>query len=116
MVRSLALAAALLFSSSALACPMADAAAFTEAAAKVDQASGATVETLRVTGFPAPTDIDTFAFAAWGGELWAFVRRYGVGSSTDVYQIDASGRMTVVATRIGINAVGAGVSTCASTD
>ena len=41
MVRSLALAAALLFSSSALACPMADAAAFTEAAAKVDQASGA---------------------------------------------------------------------------
>lgn len=83
---------------------------------RVDQASGATVETLRVTGFPAPTDIDTFAFAAWGGELWAFVRRYGVGSSTDVYQIDASGRMTVVATRIGINAVGAGVSTCASTD
>jgi hypothetical protein len=83
---------------------------------RVDQASGATVETLRVTGFPSPRDIDTFAFAAWGGELWAFVRRYGVGSSTDVYQIDASGRMSVVATRIGINAVGAGVSTCASTD
>lgn len=83
---------------------------------RIDQASGSTLETLRVTGFPSPTDIDTFAFAAWGGELWAFVRRYGVGSSTDVYQIDASGRMTVVATRIGINAVGAGVSTCASTD
>lgn len=49
MVRSLALAAALLFSSSALACPMADAAAFTEAAAKVEQASGAKA-TFAVTG------------------------------------------------------------------
>ena len=83
---------------------------------RIDQSSGAVLETLRVSGFPSPTDIDTFAFAAWGGELWAFVRRYGMGSSTDVYQIDATGRMTVVATRIGINAVGAGVSTCASTD
>ena len=49
MVRSLAFAAALLFSSSALACPMADAAAFTEAAAKVEQASGKKA-TFAVTG------------------------------------------------------------------
>lgn len=49
MVRSLAFAAALLMSSSALACPMADAAAFTEAAAKVEQASGKKA-TFAVTG------------------------------------------------------------------
>ena len=41
MVRSIVLGAALLFAAPALACPMADAAAFSEASAKVEQASGA---------------------------------------------------------------------------
>lgn len=83
---------------------------------RIDQFTGTVAETLRISGFPSPTDIDTFAFAAWGGELYAFVRVYGVGSSTDVYRVESSGRLTRVATRIGINVVGAGVSTCAPTD
>jgi hypothetical protein len=82
---------------------------------QIDQATGSTVQSLSVSGFPNPTDIDTFAFAAWGGELYAFVREYGMGSSTDVYRIESSGRMTVVASDIGLNVVGAGVSTCAPT-
>lgn len=82
---------------------------------RIDQFTGTVAETLRISGFPTPTDIDTFAFAAWGGELYAFVRVYGVGSSTDVYRVESSGRLTRVATRIGINVVGAGVSTCAPT-
>jgi Cu+-exporting ATPase len=49
MLRSALIAATLFFAAPALACPMADAAAFNEAAAKVDKASG-TKATFSVEG------------------------------------------------------------------
>ncbi len=82
---------------------------------QIDQSSGSVVQTIRLSGFPSPTDIDTFAFAAWGGDLYIFVREYGMGRSTDVYVVGSTGRLTLVASDIGINVVGAGVSTCAPT-
>ncbi len=82
---------------------------------QIDPTTGRTVTTLNVRGFPDPSNIDTFAFAAWGGELYAFVREYGMGSSTAVYRVDASGSLTRVVAALGINVVGAGVSTCAPT-
>jgi hypothetical protein len=39
-----------------------------------------------------------------------------MGSSTDVYQVTLDGEMTMVWQNIGINVVGAGVSTCAPTE
>jgi hypothetical protein len=39
-----------------------------------------------------------------------------MGESTDVYEVDATGTMRQIADRIGINVVGAGVSTCAPTE
>ena len=48
--------------------------------------------------------------------LFVFVRVYGMGESTAVYRVDsASGRMERVVEGLGINVVGAGVSTCAPT-
>lgn len=80
---------------------------------RLDTASGATVETLGLPGFPSAGDIDTFAFATWNGDFYLFVRLYGMGSSTDVYRVTASGTMTTLRTDVGFDVVGAGVSTCA---
>ena len=70
----------------------------------------------RFQGFPDVGDIDTFAFAAWGGEFWLFVRTYGMGSSTDVYRVTADGTLSRVLEDVGFDVVGAGVSTCAPSD
>jgi hypothetical protein len=64
--------------------------------------------------FPDPAGIDTFAFAYWGGSLWLFVREYGLGNSTDVYSVNpATGAMVMAYPDLGVDIVGAGVSTCA---
>ncbi len=83
---------------------------------QLDKETGQKLETLNMHNFPDPTTIDTFAFATWGGDFWLFVRTSGMGSSTDVYQVTPQGHMTKVAPNIGINVVGAGVSTCAPTE
>jgi len=80
---------------------------------ELDKATGATVETIRLPGFPDPGDIDTFAFATWDGDFYVFVREYGMGSSTDVIKVTRTGAMTTVLEDIGFDIVGAGVSTCA---
>jgi hypothetical protein len=83
---------------------------------RLDPSTGAALDTIQLRSFPDPMEIDTFAFAAWGGELFVFVRVYGMGESTAVYRVDsASGRMERVVEGLGINVVGAGVSTCAPT-
>jgi len=72
-----------------------------------------TLETIALPDFPSASDIDTFAFATWGGSFWLFVRSYGMGSSTDVYEVDSAGHMSTVLEDVGFDVVGAGVSTCA---
>jgi len=83
---------------------------------KIDVDTGRTVETLRLSGMPNPRNIDTFAFATWGGDFWLFIRENGMGESTDVYQVSSSGTMSRVAAGTGMDVVGAGVSTCAPTN
>ncbi len=80
---------------------------------QLDKDNGSTLTTYRLPGFPDAGDIDTFAFATWGGSFWVFVRESGMGNHTDVYEVDASGSMTKVLTDVGFDVVGAGVSTCA---
>lgn len=74
-------------------------------------------EVLQNHSLPAFTtsNLDTFAFATWGSEFYLFVRYYGMGSTTDVYRVSASGQMTLLAGDTGMDVVGAGVSTCAPT-
>ena len=83
---------------------------------QLDKDTGAELDVLRITSFPDVRNIDTFAFATWGGDFWLFVRESGMGSSTDVYQVTPTGKTTLVKQDIGINVVGAGVSTCAPTE
>ena len=83
---------------------------------QLDKTSGAVLSTTKLPGFPDASDIDTFAFAAWGGEHFLFVRVFGMGSTTDVYRVDASGKLSVALEDIGFEIVGAGVSTCAPTE
>lgn len=83
---------------------------------EVDQEDAGIVSSVGLSAFPSPYDIDTFAFAAWGGSFHLFVRVYGMGESTAVYEVTGSGSMTKVVDGLGINVVGAGVSTCASTE
>ena len=83
---------------------------------RINTTNGNTVETIKMTNFPDTSNIDTFAFVTWGGDFWLFVREYGMGTSTDVYQVTTDGQMTKVSSNIGINVVGAGVSTCAPTE
>lgn len=66
--------------------------------------------------FPEPKSIDMFAFATWGGEFYLFVRTYGLGESTDVYRVNHAGEVERVLENIGLNIVGAGVSTCAPSE
>ena len=73
-------------------------------------------QTVFLSGFPNPFEIDTFAFATWSGNFYLFVRTYGLGSTTDVYEVSTSGQMSLVASNTGMNIVGAGVSTCAPTN
>ena len=63
---------------------------------------------------PLPPDLDTFAFTAWGGDLYIFYRVHGMGSSTDVYRYTpGGGDPELVISDTGLNIVGAGVSICA---
>jgi len=83
---------------------------------ELDKSTSQILQKHRLNGFPNPLDIDTFAFATWGGEFWLFVRTYGMGNTTDVYRVDASGNLSMAAPDTGMDVVGAGVSTCAPTD
>lgn len=66
---------------------------------------------------PLPPDLDTFAFTAWGGDLYIFYRVHGMGSSTDVYRYTPGGAAPeLVVEDTGLNIVGAGVSICAPTE
>ena len=71
---------------------------------------------LRIIKVLAPFNIDTFAFATWGGDFWLFVRTYGFGQTTDVYRVQPNGVMTMFAQNTGMDVVGAGVSTCAPSE
>lgn len=82
----------------------------------VDPDTGREQSRLGLAGFPDPSILDAFAFAAWGGEFYLFVRTYGMGNSTNVYRVDASGNLTLERERVGFDVVGAGVSTCAPTE
>jgi hypothetical protein len=84
--------------------------------AQLDKDSGEELQRIRLSGFPSLSDIDAFAFAAWGGEFWLFVRTYGMGSSTDVYRVGSDGRLSRVLEDVGFDVVGAGVSTCAPSE
>lgn len=80
---------------------------------ELDKNDGSILQRIKMPSFPDPYDIDTFAFATWDGEFYLFVRTFGMGSSTDVYRVSPDGQTTRVLENIGINVVGAGVSTCA---
>jgi hypothetical protein len=86
------------------------------AIARLSKATGEPEQILSLPGFPAPLEIDAFAFAQWGGDFYLFVRTYGVGSSTDILRVSPSGVMTTIAEDIGVDIIGAGVSTCAPTE
>jgi hypothetical protein len=64
---------------------------------------------------PLPPDLDTFAFAGWGGDFYLFYRSYGMGSSSDVYRFDPETGLELILADSGMNIVGAGVSTCVPT-
>jgi hypothetical protein len=83
---------------------------------QLDKTNGAEMDWVSIDEFPNPANIDTFAFATWGGDFWLFVRSYGMGESTDVFRVTKSGSIDKVKNNVGLNIVGAGVSTCAPTD
>ena len=82
----------------------------------VNPETGRELSRFGLAGFPDPSTLDAFAFAAWGGEFYLFVRTYGMGNSTDVYKVDGTGALTLERERVGFDVVGAGVSTCAPTE
>ena len=83
---------------------------------RLNKANAQVVETRTMPSFPNPFEIDTFAFATWGGDFWIFVRTYGLGETTDVYRVSSTGALSLVAENTGLTIVGAGVSTCAPTE
>lgn len=83
--------------------------------ARLDKTTGEALEVMHLDAFPDASDLDAFAFATWGGQTYLFVRVYGMGESTDVYEVNAAGDMTKILNDVGFDVVGAGVSTCAPT-
>ncbi|MCO4745884.1 MAG: hypothetical protein KC912_13905 [Proteobacteria bacterium] len=82
---------------------------------RLDKTNAEVVQSHSLPAFSL-VDLDTFAFANWGGEFFLFVRYYGMGNSTDIYKVSRSGQMSRVASDTGMDVVGAGVSTCAPTE
>jgi len=81
---------------------------------RLNKTNAAVLETYDLSAnFPDIMNIDTFAFAHWGGSLWVFIRESGMGRTTDIYKFDEAHNFTRVAEDTGIVVVGAGVSTCA---
>jgi len=80
---------------------------------RLNKTNAAVLEDYDLSDLMTDMDIDTFAFAHWGGSLWVFIREYGMGSTTDIYKFDENHDFTRVAEDTGIVVVGAGVSTCA---
>jgi len=80
---------------------------------ELDQSSGSVLDTIRVGTTLDIGNLDTFAFAAWDGSFYLFTRTYGMGSTTAVDRIERDGSITSLVSELGINVVGAGVSTCA---
>ena len=80
---------------------------------ELDKGDASVLATISLPNFPNPSNIDAFAFATWNGAFYLFVREYGMGSSTDVYEVTAIGKMSKVRGDIGFDVIGAGVSTCA---
>jgi hypothetical protein len=80
---------------------------------QLDKNNGNIVESISINSFSLQ-DLDTFAFAYWGGDFYLFVRLYG--QSTNVYKVERNGTQTLVLEDSGLNIVGAGVSTCAPTE
>lgn len=83
---------------------------------QISKTNASVLATHLLPGFPNPYDIDTFAFATWGGSFYLFVRTYGMGNTTDVYEVSASGQLSMLVPDSGMDIVGAGVSTCAPTN
>ena len=84
---------------------------------KLRQLDRTNASVLTTYDLPAlPDDLDTFAFAFWGGDFYIFYRVYGMGSSTDVYRYNPGGGFELFMADIGKNIVGAGISTCAPID
>jgi hypothetical protein len=81
---------------------------------RLDKSNADELGSYDLAGFPEAANIDTFAFAHWGGLLWVFIRESGMGSTTDVYTFaEDGGDFDLVQEDIGFVVVGAGVSTCA---
>lgn len=80
---------------------------------ELDKSNAHTLNTISLPNFPNASNIDTFAFATWGGDFYLFIRESGMGNHTDVYKVTGSGVFTKEVTDIGFDIVGAGVSTCA---
>jgi hypothetical protein len=80
--------------------------------AQIDKQTGNIIDSISLNSFSLE-NLDTFAFASWGGDFYLFVRLYG--DSTKVFKVDRNGTQTEVLSDTGLNIVGAGVSTCAPT-
>ena len=83
---------------------------------ELDRSSGQPQRSITLTFMPSPMNIDTFAFATWGGDFYVFLRLYGMGESTRVYRVSTTGFTEVLSNETGRNIVGVGVSTCAPTE
>lgn len=77
--------------------------------ARVDTNTGALTTTFDASAVGAP---ESWAFAFWGGEFYIFSMQYNEPSTT-VYQVSATGQISVYMANTGMTIVGAGVSTCA---
>ncbi|MCU0662276.1 MAG: hypothetical protein MUC50_08115 [Myxococcota bacterium] len=77
--------------------------------ARVDTETGALATTFDASAVGGP---ESWAFAFWGGAFYIFSKEYNEPSTT-VYEVKATGQLSVYMANTGVNIVGAGVSTCA---
>lgn len=82
---------------------------------RINKTTGATLETLTLTGVQGSAD--AWAFASWGGDFWLFYKS-DFDPASIVYQVDATNgaiKSTIETNTVGLprTIIGAGVSTCA---
>jgi hypothetical protein len=84
---------------------------------QINKTSGSAITTFNESGTALSGSPAAWAFAFYGGDFWVFLMKDS-DLSTNIYQVTGSGAgsgaiVNTIATPIGTEIVGAGVSTCA---
>ena len=80
--------------------------------AEISTSNAQSQNSFSVQEVASTNEIDNLAFAHWNEEFYFFVRKYGLGNSSDIYKATAQGSVESVLPQSGYTIVSATASSC----